>query len=393
MASEITDIAGVYGSGMNCGIKPGKNDLAFLFVPDAVACAAVVTRNIFCAPCIVHTKNCAARGVIKALVVNSGNANAATGDQGARNVRTTAEAAAKFLGLKPEEVAVASTGIIGVPLPIEKLQSGLEQLLESPRVKNGDAVSAAILTTDLCSKKVFLQKEIGGKLISIAGIAKGSGMIAPNMATMLGYLALDLALPQETLQSIFVEAVDASFNMVSVDTDTSTSDMALLFSTGAIKLELTEQHLDAVSELIRQACVELAKMIARDGEGATKLIEVTVAGAQNLSDARVAAKSIIDSPLVKTAIHGADPNWGRVMMAIGKHPSVVVETERVKVYFGEHLIFANSKATDFEEQVLVEELKQPTVRIKVELGVGQAEATAWGCDLTKGYIDINTDYN
>ena len=397
VAFEITDIDGVFGAGISCGIKSGdksgKKDLAYLFVPNATACAAVATKNLFCAPCIEHNRACLESGTIKAIVVNSGNANAATGAEGAKHVQQTAQAAAELLGLAACEVAISSTGIIGVPLPIAKVLDGLSILLKDPSAKGGDSVSQAILTTDLCSKKVALERSVGGVMLRIAGIAKGSGMIAPNMATMLSYLAIDAAVPQELLQKLFSNAVDESFNMVSVDTDTSTSDMALLFATGSKRVDLDNDSIEALQGLITDACISLAQQIARDGEGATKLIEVRVVGARTIRDARRLAKNIIDSPLVKTAIHGADPNWGRVMMALGKDPEVTVEPNRAEIRFGEYLIFSEGRPREFSEPDLVALLKRDTVRITADLQIGSAAATAWGCDLTKGYIDINTDYN
>jgi glutamate N-acetyltransferase / amino-acid N-acetyltransferase len=392
---EITDISGVYGAGLCCGIKTGatnvKRDLAFVYVPEAVSCAGVVTTNKFRAPCIYHTEKAIRTGQIKAIIVNSGNANAATGEKGFEAVKQTAKMAAELLNLQPENIAIASTGIIGVALPVDRLCSGLESLLANPKTNFGEQVTEAIMTTDLVPKKIFIEKEIAGKLVQVAGIAKGSGMISPNMATMLAYLVTDAEVPQELLQTMFSEAVDRSFNMMSVDTDTSTSDMALIFSTG--KVSGVVNYGDQLQELIDEACVSLAKQIARDGEGATKLIEAQVIGANSLSDARAIAKSIIDSPLIKTAIHGADPNWGRVAMAIGKVNTANLDAARVEISFAGHKVFADGKPLEFNREQIIKELKQETVVVGVDLRVGEFSAIAWGCDLTKGYIDINTDYS
>lgn len=392
---RVTDISGVFAGAVASGIKKSGLDLAYLHVPNAESCAGVFTRNAFRGACLDHTKACLESASVKAVIINSGNSNVATGEQGRLNVKRTAEKAAKLLALKPEEVAVASTGIIGVPLPIEKVEAGLEKLLENPNQQDGLSAAEAIMTTDLVRKEVYLEREIAGERVVVAGFAKGSGMIAPNMGTMLAYLVVNAALPQRILQKMLEDAVDASFNMVSVDTDTSTSDMALLFSTAEVSLPTENPDIQSeVGLLIEEACVELAKMIARDGEGAERLLEVVVAGASSVEDARAIALSVISSPLVKTAVHGADPNWGRVVMAVGKTPGVKVEPSRVKLSFGEQLVFAEGEPlAEVSLAEVSKTLQASEVRITVELGLGSEGAVAWGCDLTKKYIDINVDYN
>jgi glutamate N-acetyltransferase/amino-acid N-acetyltransferase len=391
MTAVLTDIDGVYAGGIHIGIKGKKKDLGFLYVPNAVASAGCFTQNKFSASCIGYTQSNLKNTVLKALIVNSGNANAGTGDAGAEDTVAMAVAAADSLGLTPQEVAVASTGVIGVKMPMDKILPGITTLLSDPFVKDTDGLSRAILTTDLCEKMVSLRRVIGGKEVVVAGVAKGSGMIAPNMGTMLAYLVTTAGVSQEVLQACLSEAVEASFNMISVDGDTSTNDMVLTFATGA---EVISERADveAFTALLTEACIVLAKMIAKDGEGATTLIEVRVKHASSLEDAKVVAMSIVNSPLVKTAVHGADPNWGRVMAAAGKNPSVAFESAKMDLFFNEFPVLKQGELVMTDRALLVTELKKEVVVITLDMNLGDANATAWGCDLTKGYIDINTTY-
>jgi glutamate N-acetyltransferase/amino-acid N-acetyltransferase len=391
----ITDIKGVYASGIASGIKKQGKDLAYIFVPDAIACAGVFTRNAFRGACLEHTRSCLEHGTVKAVIINSGNSNVATGEAGRANVVRTATKAARLLGVTAEQVAIASTGIIGVQLPIERLEAGLETLLDNPRKQEGTIAAEAIMTTDLTSKQTVRSATIAGQEIHIAGMAKGSGMVAPNMGTMLAYFAINAAIPQKLLQTMLAEACDCSFNMVSVDTDTSTSDMALLFATPEKEIDLSvSENYRAAQKLITEACIDLAKMIARDGEGAEKLLEVCVENAASLSDARRIALNIVGSPLVKTAVHGGDPNWGRVIMAVGKDPGVEVDPGQVDLFFGSQQVFKNGEPFgDAPRERVAKELKAEHVFIRVDLHLGSHTARAWGCDLSKRYVEINVDYN
>lgn len=392
---KVTDLEGVFASGIHCGIKAGgKLDLAYLYVPQAVASAGVFTRNKCRAACLDYTEQCLAAGVIKAVIINSGNANAATGERGLADAEKTARAAAERLNLNPQEVAVASTGIIGVPLPVDKIVGGLESLLEQPERGEPDLAAEAILTTDTRIKHAYSEAQIGGTQLAVAGFAKGSGMIAPNMGTMLGFLATNAVISRDIAHRLLKEAVDDSFNMVSVDTDTSTNDMCLLFATGASGVEINNPEIEEeFRALLTECCVDLAKQIARDGEGAERLIEVIVEGADNQNDAKTVAKAIVESPLVKTAVCGADPNWGRVMMAIGKNPEVVVDQRVIDISFGGISVFAQGAPVDFDRKAAREHLRSPVVVIRANLNCGKHSARAWGCDLTMGYIKINVDYS
>jgi glutamate N-acetyltransferase/amino-acid N-acetyltransferase len=386
---SICDIDGVYTQGASAGIyeKKSRLDMACIYVPDCRASAGVFTRNKFRAACVDYTENLTKSGkVFKAVIINAGNANAATGPEGKDNVIKTVQRAADKLGISPQEVAVASTGVIGKQLPMDKILKGLDQLLAEPKTQEPQQAAEAILTLDT---KVKLAHEQAGKLI-VSGFAKGAGMIAPNMATMLGFIVTNADIPSKSLRVKLQSAVEKSFNMVSVDTDTSTNDMVLILSTGTESIEGKEQEF---SQLLEKTCVSLARQIAADGEGASKLIEAHVSGARSESEARIVAKNVIDSPLVKTAMHGSDPNWGRIMMAIGKSPDIRFLPSGVDVTLAKQLVFKQGEPTEFNRQELSEKLKSETVRIEVNLNSGAFEATSWGCDLSKTYIDINTEYN
>ena len=391
----ISDITGVYGSAVAAGIKAEGLDLSYISVPDAVASAGVYTKNAFAAPCVLHNQKVFADRTVKAIVVNSGNANAVTGLEGKKNVARTAEMAAEFLTLSPEEIAIASTGIIGEQLPMEKMETGLKALLSNPTAKDGTLVAEGILTTDTCTKSCFYEKNLNGKVLQVAGVAKGSGMIAPNMATMLSFLVTNVAVSSELLQQELTEAVDSSFNMISVDSDTSTSDMVLCLASGDVSIDDTArgEELQAFIDLLQEACRDLALQIVADGEGSQRIIEVNVLEARSKADAKAIAKSVIDSPLVKTAVHGADPNWGRILMAVGKVEDVLVEPEKVAVTFQGVAVLEAGAPVAFDRPALAKQMAAPRVVIDIRLGLGEGESSAWGCELTKGYIDINTCYN
>jgi glutamate N-acetyltransferase / amino-acid N-acetyltransferase len=391
---NITNIEGVYSSAIHSGIKKDKKDLSFIYIPDAYSAAGVFTQNKFAAACISYTKKCIKKNNLKAIIINSGNANAATGETGKRNNKKIAQIAASHLKIKASEVGVASTGIIGEQLPMNMLETGLEKLLEDPYKKEGQLTTEAIMTTDTFAKTVYLEKDIDKKKIIVSGIAKGSGMIAPNMATMLSFIVTNVAITHKVLQKYLSEIVNDTFNMISVDTDTSTNDMVLIFSAGNEKNKLqTQEEVFEFKQMLREACEVLAKKIVMDGEGATKLIEVRVSGAVTLKEARTIAMNIVNSPLVKTAIHGGDPNWGRVMMAIGKEPQVKMNPDKIDLFFGNTHVFSNGKALDYNCTKLKKHLQSKKILIQVNLNLGEASTTAWGCDLTKEYVDINVAYS
>lgn len=393
--TTITSLPGVFASGIASGIKTnGKPDLAYIFVPEAYGSAGVFTLNSFSAPPLEVCKRALAKGTIKAVVINSGNANAGTGASGLRDAQRTAAIAARALGIKTSEVAVTSTGIIGKALPMDRVEAGLRRLLENPFQQKGSAAARAIMTTDLTRKEVSVTGLVGGSRITIAGFGKGSGMIAPQMATMLGFFVTDAKANDTTLRRVLRQAVNDSFNMLSVDSDTSTNDMVLMLSTGkrGKPISSTKAEREFLA-LATRVCQLLAKMIAADGEGATKLIEARVHGARTEREAKIVAKNIINSPLVKTAIHGADPNWGRVLAAAGKDPSVKIKTEKVDLLFAGAPVMRNGRVVPHNRDKIRRLMRAKTVVISLDLRMGKKSATAWGCDLTHGYVDINVCYN
>ena len=390
--NTITDIEGVYAGGLHCGIKEqGRPDLAFIYVPDAVGSAGVFTKNLFAASCVRWNQAQLSRATLKACVMNSGSANAGTGPEGAVHTRRMAEAAAHALGLDVCEIGVTSTGCIGKPLPIDRIEAGLAQLLRAPRVSEGGAAAAAIMTTDTRPKQVLREAVVDGKTVRVAGIAKGSGMIAPNMATMLAFMVVNVGFDSAELQQCLSASVDDTFNMVSVDGDQSTNDTVLAFATGEI--ERNERTASVACDLLNEACRDLAKQIAADGEGATRLLEVQVCGAAAREDARRIAHSIIDSPLVKTAMHGADPNWGRIVAAAGKVLDSRLDPDRLTLTLQGRVVFTAGQGVAFDRAELAQSLKRPEIVVVLDLNLGSFAATAWGCDMSARYVEINTEYS
>jgi glutamate N-acetyltransferase/amino-acid N-acetyltransferase len=385
-------VSGVFLSGRHCGIKDnGDMDLAYIYVPHSVGSAIVQSQNAIRSVTLDHNDHVFKQGPVKLMIINSGNANSVTGEAGAQHVAQTVQAAARHFNCDPLAIGVASTGIIGVPLPINKLLAGIA--LFDPMQVNVDACANAIRTTDLVPKTATRTIQIQGQSISFLGITKGSGMIAPNMATTLGFIVTDLAMSSDICQQVLAKAIDASYNMLSVDTDSSTNDMVSLQSSGAINVPLTSPDVLAVEHAVTELCIDLAKQIARDGEGANHFIEVNVSGALSKKDAQRVAKLIVESPLVKTAIAGNDPNWGRIMMAMGKDPSVTMDESCISITINGCVIFSKGQATLLTRDEIKAAMSLSDVLIDVVIGHGQCMATAWGCDLTHGYIDINTQYS
>jgi glutamate N-acetyltransferase/amino-acid N-acetyltransferase len=317
---------------------------------------------------------------LQAIVVNAGNANCATGEEGIWADRRMAELAAAQLQMAPEMVLTASTGVIGQPLPVEKIEVGLPQIRLGLEI---DPFMEAILTTDLVPKMAEATLSSGARVV---GVCKGSGMIAPNMATMLAYIVSDAAVAQAELRRGWLGVVDRSFNQVTVDTDTSTNDMAVLLTNGAAGPVDLEEFWGAVERV----CVELARKLARDGEGATKLLTVRVTGAKSDAEARKAALSVAASPLWKSAVYGNDPNWGRVMMALGK-AGVALEVDRVRISLQGIGLYAG-RVLDFNRAQASQAMQAEEVLVEADLGLGQGQGIAWGCDLTEGYVRINALY-
>ncbi|MBN2980595.1 MULTISPECIES: bifunctional glutamate N-acetyltransferase/amino-acid acetyltransferase ArgJ [Cohnella] len=395
----VTTPKGFKAGGLHCGLKKtDRNDLGAIVCEVPAAAAAVYTTNLFqAAPLQVTRESLAEEGALRAVVVNSGNANACTGKQGEDDARTMRAELAEALGVPKHQVAVASTGVIGELLKMDRVSSGIAAL---PGKLSGDEAGAdefcqAILTTDLVKKTACVRLDVDGRAVTIAGAAKGSGMIHPNMATMLGFVTTDAAIPASALQELLREVTDATFNMITVDGDTSTNDMLVAMASGlAGNRELSRGHADweAFADGFRYVCQELAKAIARDGEGATKLIETTVSGARSDESARAIAKTIIGSSLVKSAMFGADANWGRIIAAVGR-AGVPVNVHTVDIRLGDISVLEQSRPVPFDEEAALEYLKgSDTVAIRVELNDGSGSAVAWGCDLTYDYVRINAAY-
>ncbi|MCE3203648.1 bifunctional glutamate N-acetyltransferase/amino-acid acetyltransferase ArgJ [Paenibacillus sonchi] len=395
---SVTTPRGFTAGGLHCGLKKTeRNDLAAILCEVPAIAAAVYTTNVFQAAPLKVTRESLANGMLQAVIVNSGNANACTGEQGEADAYEMRAAAARGLGVNELDVAVASTGVIGELLKMDRLRSGIAGL---PEKLDGGAAGAeefcqAILTTDLVKKECCVTVKVGEAEVTIAGAAKGSGMIHPNMATMLGFMTTDAVIDGEDLLSLLRTATNTTFNMITVDGDTSTNDMLVTMASGLAGNEkLTRLHADwdAFAAAFTHVCKSLAMAIARDGEGATKLIEVQIDGAVHDEAAAAIAKTVVGSSLVKSAIFGADANWGRIIAAVGR-AGVPVSPERVDISLGGIEVLRQSRPVAFDEEQALHYLqKSDTVRITVALADGEGKATAWGCDLTYDYVRINAAY-
>lgn len=392
---SVTSPKGFKAGGTYCGIKKKeKLDLGYIASDVPATAAGVYTTNLFqAAPLMVTQESIAKEKKIQAVLVNSGNANACTGDQGLHDAFEMQRLFAGELGIKEHYVAVTSTGVIGELLQMDKIKPGITTILDHENIDENKFMEA-ILTTDTFSKHIAVQFKIGEKVVTIGGAAKGSGMIHPNMATMLGFVTTDANIEYDQLHAALKNVTDQTFNMITVDGDTSTNDMVLVMANGLAGNEkLTKAHPDwnLFVEGLQLVCKELAKKIAKDGEGATKLIEVQVNGGSSLEAVRTVGKTIISSNLVKTAIYGTDPNWGRIVSAIG-YSGVPVEPNAIKVSIGTFVVFENGLPCPIVEEAVKEYLEQDTIQIIVELNQGNSSAAAWGCDLTYDYIKINASY-
>lgn len=395
---SVTTPAGFRAGGLHCGLKKtDRHDLGAILCEVPAAAAAVYTTNkVQAAPLKVTRESLAAGGRLRALLVNSGNANACTGRQGEADAYEMRNAFAEAVGIPQEQIAVASTGVIGELLKMDCVRTGIAALPQ--RLKGGsegaDDFCQAILTTDLVKKSICVAVQANGRTVHVAGAAKGSGMIHPNMATMLGFVTTDAPVDSEALQVLLRQATDRTFNMITVDGDTSTNDMLVAMASGlAGGDELTPQHpdWDAFASALIYVCEVLAKAIARDGEGATKLIEVRVSGAESDASAAAIAKTIVGSSLVKSAVFGADANWGRIIAAAGR-AGEPLDPDTVDIALGPILTLENSRPVVFDEEAALEYLKGDTVEIIVDLNIGSGAALAWGCDLTYDYVRINAAY-
>ena len=400
ITSGVTAPKGFIAGGLHCGVKNNntqKKDLAMIYSEVPCTAAAVYTQNkVYGAPITVTKKNFA-DGMAQAMVCNSGNANTCNAD-GVEKAQMMCDLAAKALNLKPEDIIVASTGVIGLVLPIEPIEKGIAALAPVlSKDGNLDAVHA-IMTTDTKPKEEAYEIEIGGKTVKIGAMAKGSGMIHPNMATMLGFFTTDAAITSEMLAKALKLAVDDTFNMVSVDGDTSTNDMVSIMANGMAENPIIDKEgedFDLFVTVVKEICTSMAKKIAGDGEGATKLVECTVTGAPTIPLAKAIAKSVITSSLTKAAMFGADANWGRILCAIGyTEGDFAVDDIQVDISSpkGSILVCQNGAGVEFSEEIAKEILLEEEIHIEITMKQGDATATAWGCDLTYDYVKINGDY-
>lgn len=389
---------GFRGAAVACGLKPaGALDLALITTDRPCAAAGVFTTNCVKAAPVVYDQEVLAAnaGGIRAVIANAGCANACTGAPGMADTRRTAALTALALGCRPDQVMVLSTGVIGRKLDMEKVERGIAAITSPAAVPGATAAAQAILTTDTRPKTVALEQPTGGRPIAIRGFAKGAGMIRPHMATMLAVITTDAVLAPDTLQIALRTAVTRSFNRVSVDGDMSTNDTVLLLASGVSGATLDAAGSAAFTAALTNACASLAKQIARDGEGATRLVEISVTGARDENEARLVADSIARSSLVKTAIHGGDPNWGRVLAAAGASGAAIVP-ERMTLLFGapgETLgIVRDGLSAAYDERAASALLRRDPVCLHLDLGLGEGGATAWTCDLSAEYVAINAHY-
>ena len=396
----VTAPQGFQAAAVTAGLKAsGKPDLSLLLAPEGAVCAGTFTTSLVRAACVdlCAERLAASGGHARAVLTNSGQANACTGDRGLIDSQRATQALADRLGVSAEEVLICSTGVIGVPIPMDTLLAGLDPLVAALGPEGGAAAASAILTTDLIDKQIALEANLGGRRVRIGGMAKGSGMIHPNMATMLGYLSCDAGVPADLWQAMVSRAVDRSFNAITVDGDTSTNDTYLAFAAGE---PLGPEHFDALEAGLTAVSQHLAKAIARDGEGATCLIEAQVEGATTEAGARAIARTVCGSSLVKCAVHGRDPNWGRIVAAAGR-AGVLFQPDAVALWLGPHqlmaagqpLVFDRSAASAYlRDRAAGAYLQDDTVQIRLQVGEGPGQGRAWGCDLSDQYVRINADY-
>ena len=396
---SITSPKGFLAGACYVGVKSRKSekpDVAILYSQEPASCAALFTTNKFCAAPVLLGREVLKKGRARAVVINSGNANAATGEQGMENAKKVELLAEELLGLGEDEVFVSSTGVIGQQLPVEKVLDGVRRIVPNMTVEQGTDAAWAIMTTDLVKKEVAYELELSGGTIRIGAMAKGSGMIHPNMATTLSYVTTDAKVSADLLQPMLKAAADKSFHMLTVDGDTSTNDSLFLFANGASGVAIeTEEDKEAFAALLDDICIDMARRIASDGEGATHLMIVEAKGLPTEQDARLVARSIAGSTLFKAAVFGRDANWGRIMAAAGYSGADVDPTKAdciLKSAAGEVVVMEAGFGADFSEELAKAVLTEHDITVVVDFHSGDGQATAFGCDLTYDYVKINGDY-
>lgn len=395
-AAGVTFPKGFKAAGVKAGIKKSGNlDLALIYTEKEAAVAGVFTKNAVAAAPVIVSREVVKGGKAHAIVANAGCANACTGETGLADARKMAALAAAEVGCASDEVLVGSTGIIGVNLPMDKLEAGIKAAAAELSEDGSKNAGNAIITTDTYSKACSCEVEIGGQAVRFGAIAKGSGMIQPNMATMLCYITTDANISSQLMQKALSEIVEVSFNMISVDGDMSTNDTVLVLANGASgAAEITDgsPEYDKFYATLKEICQELSKRIAADGEGATKFLTINVSGTKTFEDAKTVAMSIAKSPLVKTAFFGEDPNWGRVICAVG-YAGIPMVPEKTVIKFGGVPVYANGLGAEFNEDDIHKVMAEHDIVIDVEMGMGDAKATVWSCDFSYEYVKINGEYH
>ncbi|MDZ4201311.1 MAG: bifunctional glutamate N-acetyltransferase/amino-acid acetyltransferase ArgJ [Gallionella sp.] len=394
-AAELLPVAGVLLGTAEAGIKrPDRKDLLVIQLCEGAQVAGVFTTNRFCAaPVIVAREHLAQGNGIRALVVNTGNANAGTGEQGMRDAHATCAALAGLLDCQASQILPFSTGVIMEPLPVAKVAAGLPRAVANAVEDNWFDAAHAIMTTDIVAKAVSRQVQIDGKTVTVTGIAKGSGMIHPNMATMLGYIATDAAVPQALLQTLVKNASDASFNCITVDGDTSTNDALMLIATGKSGAQIDRSNSAPLQATLNEVAILLAQAIVRDGEGATKFMTIRVEGGKDTAECKQIGYAIAHSPLVKTAFFASDPNLGRILAAIGYAGIGDLDVDVLKLYLDDILVAEKGgRAASYREEDGQRIMQQSDITIRVQLGRGTESATLWTCDFSYDYVKINASY-
>ncbi len=391
----VTYPQGFTAAGVRAGIKKNGNlDVAVIYSEREAAVAGVFTKNLVAAAPVAVSKKVVATGTARAVVANAGCANACTGERGLHDAQQTVQIVARELGCKSDDVIVASTGLIGSNLPMDKMEAGIRDAVQKLSREGSVNAGNAIITTDTYSKACATEVEIGGVEVRFGAIAKGSGMIRPNMATMLCFITTDADIDQKLLQTALSAANEVSFNMITVDGDESTNDSVVVLANGAAgnkKIVERGDDYDKFFNTLKTICIELAKRIASDGEGATKFLTINVTGANSFADAKQVGMAVANSPLCKTAIFGQDPNAGRFICAVG-YSGVQIDPDKVVIKFGDLPVYAEGLVTSFDKEAMAKVLAEHDIVIDIELGLGNATATVYSCDLSFGYVKINADY-
>lgn len=391
---SLLPVAGIRLASTNAGIRyKNRNDLLLLELEQGSHTAAVFTRNAFCAAPVQVSRQHLQQANPRYLLINAGNANAGTGAAGLQAARACCEQVAQQGNCWAEQVLPFSTGVIGMPLPVDKITAALPTLFAKLDADAWLEAAHTIMTTDTMPKGISRQVEVFGETVTLTGIAKGAGMIHPNMATLLAFVATDALIEKDVLQDVLAEVVEETFNCITIDGDTSTNDSLVVMATGSSGIYVGGEGLAAFRQGLRDVCLYLSQAIVRDGEGATKFISIDVQGAATRHEARVVGNTVALSPLVKTALFASDPNWGRILAAVGRSPVEELDVSRISIWLGNTLLIANGEpAPTYHEELGQAEMRRDEITIRIDLGRGHAHATTWTCDFSYDYVKINAEY-